>query len=100
MSRAHPGAGAGPYRFETTCIGAHGDDIQEMAAGGVQVSWRTFARALGPRGWRNLAATLGYDRSVPMSRDWAVGYFRGYYRGKAAFWARWSGIEHIFVLDR
>ena len=42
---------------------------------------------------------LGYDRDLPITKDFLVGFFRSEYRGVPAYYLAWSGIEYVFTLD-
>ncbi len=63
------------------------------------VSLATFRRAVGRAQWRDINATLGYDRHFPISKDWHVGYYKGTYRDVPCYFLRHSRIEHIFTLE-
>lgn len=89
----------GRYVFITDCIGADGDDINEMKRAGKIISIETFRKAIGQKRWKDIQAQLGYDRHMPIRKDWHVGYFRSTYRGVPAVYLVWSGIEHVFTLD-
>lgn len=89
----------GRYVFVTDCIGADGDDINEMKRAGKIISVDTFRKAIGQKRWKDIQAQLGYDRHMPIRKDWHVGYFRSTYRGVPAVYLAWSGIEHVFTLD-
>ena len=39
---------AGRFKFVTDCIGANGDDINEMKRASTRVTLDTFRKALGP----------------------------------------------------
>jgi hypothetical protein len=90
----HPGR----YLFVTTCIDADGDDINEMKYTATPVSLATFRTAIGLEQWHELQRSLGYDRFMPISRDWIVGYYKSTYRGVPAYYLVWSAIEHVFTL--
>jgi GNAT superfamily N-acetyltransferase len=86
------------YIFVHSCPSSTYEDIQALTASEKPISLDTFRRAIGPAQWAEIQASLGYDRSFPIRRDWHVGYFRGVYRGVAAVFLRHSRIEHIFTL--
>jgi hypothetical protein len=89
----------GRYSFVTDCIGADGYDIREMRGEGKAISVDTFRKAIGQERWKDIQAQLGYGRSLPIRKDWHVGYYRGTYRGVPAVYLVWSGIEYVFTLD-
>ena len=90
---------AGRFRFVTDCISSTGPDIRDLVDQERAIGMRTFAAAVGPQGWRQISDMLGYDRHLPLSKDWHVGYYKGIFRGVPAVHLRWSGIEYIFTLD-
>lgn len=90
---------AGRYRYVTNCIGSTYEDIQALMASESRITLETFRTAVGPREWREIQASLGYDRSFPISKDWHVGYYRGEYRGVPAYFLRHSRVEYIFTLE-
>jgi len=65
--------------------------------GCVEVSYRTMRRRCV--GLADKAKELGYDRWLPLKRDWHVAYFRSYYRGRPCYYMVWSAIEYIWVLN-
>jgi hypothetical protein len=86
------------YRFVTDCIHAKGEDISAMVESGVQVTRATFVRHTDDLERRCMEESMGYD-TLPITKDWAVAYYRGSYRGVPAYWMTWSAIEHVFTLD-
>ena len=58
-----------------------------------------FAKAIGSQAWRDIQASLGYDRDFPITKDWHVGYYKGVFRGVPCYFLRHSRIEHIYTLD-
>lgn len=91
------GLPGGGYRFETDCIGSDSASIRDMVDQERSITLRTFREAIGLQAWKELQATLGYDRFTPISRDWAVSFHKSVYRGLPAVYVRWSHIEYIFV---
>lgn len=87
------------YLFVHNCPASTYEDIQALMASEEAISLDTFRRAIGPAQWAEIQASLGYDRSFPIRRDWHVGYYKGVYRGIAAVFLRHSRIEHIFTLN-
>lgn len=63
------------------------------------ITLATFRTAIGPQQWREIKESLGYDRHLPISKDWHVAYFKGTYRETPAYWLTWSAMEYIFTLD-
>jgi hypothetical protein len=86
-----------PYQFETDCVGSDYESIQDLKATEQPITSRQFSHRIGAEQWKVLRKRLGYDRSMPISKDWHVGYYEGVYRGLRAVFLRWSGIEYIFV---
>ena len=87
-----------PYRFETDCIAARGEDIDAMRAGAREVTYRTMLRWCDLVG---LAEQLGYCRSsrqgITLKGDWGVSYYKSTYRGRPCYFLVWSAIEYVFV---
>lgn len=96
VSRLRGNTGA-RYQFETDCIGSTSEAIRDLVDGETSITLRTFREAIGLEQWRELQATLGYDRDLPISRDWAIGFYKSTYLGRPAVFARWSHIEYIFM---
>lgn len=90
---------AGRYHYVTDCVGATSEDMYEFLETTSAVPQREFAQAIGPAQWKSIQANLGYDRSFPISKDWAVNYGKGVYRGVPAYFLQHSHIEHIYTLD-
>lgn len=86
------------YRFVTDCINADGRDIQEMVDSGELVTRATFVRHTDDTERREMEVAMGYD-VFPITKDWHVAYFKGFYRGVPAYWMTWSAIEYVFTLD-
>lgn len=89
----------GRFRFVHACPDSTYEDMRAMLDTDEPVSRRTLSYHVGSEQLRDIERWLGYSRELPMSRDWAVGYHRGIYRGVPAYWFRWSGMEYIFTLD-
>jgi len=89
----------GRFKFVTDCIGANGDDINERKRASKRITLNTFRKALGHDEWTKIQFDLGYDRDMPISKDWHVGFYKSEYRGVPAYYLAWSGIEHVFTLD-
>lgn len=90
---------AGRFRFVTDCIGSTYEDIRDLVDQERDIGMRTFQAAVGREGWRELSDMLGYDRYLPLSRDWHVGYYKSLFRGMPAVFLRHSAIEYIFTPD-
>lgn len=86
------------YVYETCCVAASGDDINQMRwedPAKVEVTYRTMRRHCPDL--LRWAKSVGYDRDLPLSKDWHVSYYRSFYRGRPCYYLVWSGIEHIWV---
>lgn len=90
---------AGKFHFVHACPDSTYADIRALMESETSVSLATFRRAIGPEQWREIRDNLGYDRSLPISKDWHVGYYKGVYRHVPAYFLRHSRIEYIFTLD-
>jgi transcriptional regulator with XRE-family HTH domain/AraC-like DNA-binding protein len=96
---SNPAQDDGRYRFVTDCVSSTYADVSALVDSEERIKLRTFQRKLAPGEWARINVTLGYDRSMPLSRDPHVAYFKGVYRGTPAVFLVWSGIEQIFTLD-
>ena len=85
------------YHFVTNCIASDSQSIRDLVDSQKDITLRTFREAIGVSQWKELLATLGYDRHLPISRDWHVGYYKSVYQGNPAVFLRHSAIEWIFV---
>jgi hypothetical protein len=96
-------------RFETTCISANGDDINQMRDAATQITRSTFCKRVNKFDRELLENRLGYKtRKSGCTRSWNaarlfmtqdphVSYYRSTYQGKPCYYFAWSGIEHVFV---
>lgn len=85
------------YLFYTTCVDSDAESIHEMTAQARAVTLATFRRNCNCQQWEE---GLGYERhryGLPISRDWAVSFYKSKYRGRRCYYAVHSAIEHIFV---
>jgi hypothetical protein len=87
------------YRFVTNCIGSDSESIRDLVDSEKDITLRTFRQHIGLDQWKELLENFGYDRHLPISKDWHVGFYKGVYRGKPAVFLRHSAIEWIFVKD-
>lgn len=86
------------YVFVMSCPDSTQEDIHALQASQDEVSRVSFARAIGPRQWREFQADHGYGRDFPIAGDWHNRYYRGVFRGADAYFVRHSRIEHIYTL--
>jgi len=86
------------FLFETNCVSSNYEDMCEMLDEHpyIDITLQTFARAIGIEQWKALQAQHGYDRWLPISRDWHVSYHRGTYKGRRCYVFQHSAIEYIF----
>lgn len=89
---------AGRFLYVHSCPSSTYEDIQNLIENEEQVSMATFRAAIGPVQWRDITAQLGYDKYLPISKDWHVVYGRSVYRGVPCYFLRHSRIEYIFTL--
>ncbi len=90
---------AGRFLFVHSCPGSTYEDMRPLIDNERTISRKSFALAIGTEQWRSLQHNLGYDRWLPISKDWHVGYYRSVYRGVPAVFLRHSHIEYIYTLD-
>lgn len=89
------------FRFLGTCVSLDdGPAITAMRETGRPVSYRTFRRRCPELS--RIARVLGYgsDTGVSLAHDWAVSFWRGFFRDERCYWLDWSRIEFVFVGGR
>jgi hypothetical protein len=85
----------GKYRFIGNCVNLDGESIQVMVSDAIPVTYRTLQRHCEKFG--DIVQGLGYSRSFPIKKDWAVSYHKGTYRGQPCYFFRWSGFEYVWT---
>lgn len=89
-----------PMQFVTNCVNANGGDIRAMVDSATSIERSTFLRYVDRDQLRELEKSLGYsvghERGLHMSNDWAVSYHKSTYRGRPCRYFCWSAIEYIF----
>lgn len=95
------------FKYETNCISAMGEDINEMKSKAKEITYKNMLRYVG-KPFLKLQHELGYDdplsrvsksrKPLKMRNDWAVSYWHSIYKGIECYYLRWSGIEYIFCL--
>lgn len=84
-------------QYNTCCVSANGNDINEMQYSGTEITRRTFLKRVDRDSMRDQETMLGYTRDFVMSNDWHVRYYKGTYRGKPCVYFVHSAIEYIFT---
>ncbi len=89
------------WYFETSCVNANGDDIQDMAQHATRITYNTLLRQVG-KPFLEMQRELGYDvggmrGGLRMEPDFNVSYHKSVYKDEPCYYFRWSGIEHIFL---
>jgi len=86
------------YRF--CCVGARGKNLKALnylMDNERQVTMETFRRNVNRNQRVLLESALGYNRKLPISRDYHVSYHKGKLpNGKPAYFLKHSAIEHVF----
>lgn len=83
------------YRYTTCCVEMQGEDVDALIANATEVSYQTMRhRCPDLPAW---ARAHGYDRDLPLSRDWHVSYYRSTHNGETVYYLQWSGIEFVFT---
>ena len=85
------------YVYWTDCVSSVGSLINEMRDDerDLEVTYETMrAHCEGLLLW---ATGMGYDRWLPLSKDWAVGYYKSFYAGAPCYYLRHSAIEYIWI---
>jgi len=87
------------YYFEIDCVSAKGEDISEMVDLSREISYQTFFSHV------NLNEVMEifpfYERDsrlgLTLKNDWAVSYFKSWYRGRPCYFIVHSAIEYVFT---
>jgi len=87
-----------PYVFETSCVGARGEDINEMRQDPREITYRTMLKHCD---LSVVAEQLCYgkrkDVDITLKEDPYVAYYKSTYRGKPCYYLVHSAIEYIWV---
>lgn len=68
--------------------------IDRMGQDAEAISFRTFSKNCD---WAEVAKNLGYDRSLPLSKDWSVSFSRSKYGGLPCFVLGHTECDFIFL---
>jgi hypothetical protein len=84
------------YHYETSCVSANAEDINEMTEAAVQVSYGTLLKHCeGIKEWER---NMGYRRpGLSLKNDWLVSFWKSKYQGRDCYYICHSAIEHIWV---
>ncbi len=82
------------FQYETCCVHSTFEKISAMTREAKQVSYRTFRKYVSIR---EVSKMLGYDRYLPLKKDWHVGFFKSHYDGKPCYYLVHSAIEYIWT---
>jgi len=87
--------------FITNCIGAIGEDINDMTDDASQITRKTFLKHIDKQELKSIEEQLGYmshyKQGLVMSSDWHVSYWKSKYQGNPCVYFDHSRIEYIFV---
>lgn len=100
MLRSPPRPPLRNYDFLTSCVECEDvDALSQMIEDAEQLTYRTFRKHLGPQllVW---AREKGYDRDLPLQRDWHVTYYRSTFGSDPCLFLCWSAIEFIWILRK
>lgn len=78
-----------PFTFVTDCVSANGRDITEMVDSAREITYRTIAT------YCDLESVFPHS-NPPLSRDWAVRFYKSKYRGRLCYFVVHSAIEYVF----
>jgi hypothetical protein len=88
-------------KFTGTCVELNGRDIMAMTDNELDITRRTFLKHVDREQLARLERNLGYVahhlQGLTIAADWHVSYHRSKYRGRRAYYFKWSGIEHVFA---
>ena len=80
--------------YLTNCVNSDCESITNMTDTSREITLRTFLRHVSRQ---EVSALLGYDRYLPISRDWCVRFHKGTYQGMPCYYVVHSAIEYIFT---
>jgi len=84
-------------KYDRCCVDCNDcvDDLNAMIESEKQVTYRTMLRHC--EGLSEWAAQHGYDRDLPLSKDWAVSFHKSTFQDQPCYYLQWSGIEYIWT---
>jgi hypothetical protein len=91
------------YTYYRDCVSWPREDVHEtgglcdMIASANTITRRTFLKHVSKADMKQLEDVFGYDRTLPMARDWHVSYHRSKLHGKRCYFFKHSAIEYVFV---
>lgn len=91
------------FVFITDCVNARGEDIRNMVDHDRchQITRRTFLQRVDYQAvMADIETALGYGPWLHMASDWAVSYWKSFYRGVPCVYFNWSAIEYVFVAEK
>ena len=91
------------YYFLTTCESASATSIQDMTDRRKEITYATAAKHISTKALQDIFpfytwGRFGDDNGLRMKDDYAVGYYRSWYRGTRCIYIVYSAIEYIFVM--
>lgn len=86
------------YQFATTCINAHGPDIENMKDNARQITYRTFVRHVPLPNVKAALEQAGlFTSKPPLREDHHVRFYKGKYQGKPCVFLDHSSIEFVWT---
>lgn len=70
------------------------DALLQMSDEAEEITFRTFACRCD---WKELAANLGYDKDLPLSKDWSVRFLKSKFKGHPCYILDHTECEFIFL---
>lgn len=91
-----------PNVFITNCVGALGEDINEMKDMALEniIDFDEFMKTYSAGDdnlVKDLAESMGYESPEQMDNDFHLSYHMSYYRGEPCLYLVHSGIEHVYM---
>lgn len=80
--------------YVTCCVEAKGEDIEAMTEQARQITLATFKKHCT---CDDFMATLGYSKEFPVTKDYAVSFWKSIYKGDKCYYIDHSRIEYIFI---
>lgn len=88
------------YEFVGTCVGegpGFREAIEEMEDASQTITYEEFIAAVPLEQAVEIIGGGCYKTGIPtLERDWAVRFYKSFYKGRPCVWVDWSAIDHIF----
>jgi hypothetical protein len=83
-------------KYQTSCVEADGDAINEMKRAARQITLEDFEKKVCPESLAAQALALGYACAADLDADWNVTWWEGEFEGRPCVYFTHSAIEYVF----